>query len=264
MSGNIKAPKWHNNSCYIDSLVYTLHCVAPDILSKIRPNVDRDFAKAVRTAFANVDIAALRKLFHQVDSATDWLREQQEPIEVIYLLENYFALPRTVYTRETVYGSNHSKPGHAKLISDHIKREHFASVVIDADKDKRMRFESKDIDTIENWEKGYKYRILNKHIISDRFVMIHINRNNFGSKSTAAVYPVKTLQSSCSLKAIIVHIGNTTNSGHYVSYMLKGKTWFLYDDMLGIKEIGDTLPDMVFKNSSDYIYTQEQNILPCG
>ena len=249
-------PKWSNNSCYIDSLIYTLHCIAPDILNTIRPDVDQAVAKNLRKAFKDLDIATMRKLFQKVDGHNDWLRAQQEPIEVLFLLERYFKLPRTVYTHKTVYGSNNEKGGKMKLIQSKCERHNFASVIIKApDVDQRMKLSYLDVAEIENWDAGYKYRIEKKTTLVDQFVMVHIDRNNFGTKSKAAIYPIKKLQKSCALKAVLVHLGNNANSGHYVAYILQGKKWFLYDDMgNGLKEIGTTLPDKVFKNSSDYIY----------
>ena len=252
---SVQMPRWKNNSCYIDSLIYTLHCVAPALVNRIRRSADRSIAKKIRQAFKEIDIQSLRKLFKKVDPNTDWLHAQQEPIEVIFLLNKFFVLPKTVYTHETIQGSNSKNSNNYKLIRDKIHKTNFASIVVDADNDKKLSLTTSSVDKVEGWDQGFQYRIVKKHVIIDQFAMIHINRNNFGQKKKAMIKPPKILQKNTKLRAVLVHLGDSPNSGHYVSYILKGKIWYLYDDMeMELQMIGKVLPESALKNCSDFIY----------
>jgi hypothetical protein len=260
MDPSISPPKWKDNSCYIDTLLYTMFLVAPDIVGRIRPKMDthnKKFAKKMRVAIRALDIQQVRVLMQNEDNNTDWLRAQQEPVEVIYFLEKYFVIPRNVYMRETIYGSSteNCTKSVEKLISDNVTRSNFASIIIDADVDKTLSLRTKENVKIDGWEKGYKYRGIVRQYLIDEFAMIHINRNQFGIKITSQVALPKRLQCK-SLKAIIVHVGADPDSGHYISYIkMDDGGWIIYDDMKSPPEKQiSKLPSSAYKNCSDVFY----------
>ena len=247
---NQKAPTWSNNSCYIDSVMYTLSLVGPDIVGDIRPDADINVAREMQTAVRSLDIPKMRELMQRVDANNDWLRAQQEPHEVISLLDRLFELPQTIRTRETVYGSDDEN--NRKLGSDTRRHTHFATIEIGADEDKELQLTTDVTVEVKDWEFTHRTTVLQHSI--DGFAMIHISRNNRGTKSNARITPPRRF-GGVELKAVIVHIGSDVNAGHYVSYIRDG-VWFLYDDMKTTMErIGEDLPSSALRNCSDFVYS---------
>jgi len=258
----VSPPVWNKNSCYIDSMLYTLHLVAPNIVSNILPNLslkDAKVAKALQTAMQELNIIKIRKLFQEssIEKSINWQSDQLEPIDVIRNLSRFFKLPETIYKRETIFGSNARKCAHGenKVISDTIVRDHFASFRIDASEVKKLGYVTKEKTYIPEWDRGYKYKGLVNQYLIDGFAMIHIDRNTLGVKNTSRMDIPKRLQCK-PLRAIIVHMGNQADSGHYIAFIHLSSGWIKYDDMTqpSVKVVGSTLPEYVYKNCSDVFY----------
>ena len=50
------------------------------------------------------------------------------------------------------------------------------------------------------------------------------------TEEPAAPQPAGPVHTKYTLHAVIVHLGKSVHSGHYVCYIKKGKEWVLYND----------------------------------
>jgi ubiquitin C-terminal hydrolase len=73
--------------------------------------------------------------------------------------------------------------------------------------------------------------------LENQFVVLQLNRfNNGREKITTPVIPSQTIRlnegsAELQLNNIIVHVGDTIKSGHYVAYFKCNDNWYLYNDM---------------------------------
>jgi hypothetical protein len=258
----VTPPVWEDNSCYIDTVLYTLHLLAPDIVSEVAKTLkptEIKVAKALQKAVRELNIRKIRSLFEtsSIEESIDWTSDQMEPIDVVTNLSRFFVLPQNIYKRETIYGSDAAKCKQSdnKVISDSVTQSHFASFRITADVDKKLTYVVKEKEYIPDWGRGYKYKgVVNQYLI-DGFAMIHIDRNKLNVKSMSRIDIPKRLQCK-PLRAIIVHVGRRSDSGHYIAYINLSSGWIKYDDMNtpSVQEIGAVLPQSVYTNCSDVFY----------
>jgi ubiquitin C-terminal hydrolase len=76
----------------------------------------------------------------------------------------------------------------------------------------------------------------------DQFMILSLNRfDRHGNKNTKAIPPPQSIRLNrdspeLQLNNIIVHVGDTIKSGHYVAYFKCNDNWYLYNDMRDIIE----------------------------
>jgi hypothetical protein len=196
------------------------------------------------------------------NSRDNWTRKQIDIYELLNFLSIIFNF-KSKRMIKIIEGDN-------KLYSNFIieipsyelmgKREFKISEVIPI---KKERYELDDENKYRNsrGELVSYYEKKKEYIKSKSFIYIQLYRNIGSEKlKTRIEYPeeIKLRENSKSMriKSLIIHIGDTVNSGHYISIIKDGDKWYRYNDMESeIKEIGDKDRKRYKKNIVGLIYS---------
>lgn len=242
MNNNIVFLNNNNNSCYIDSFFIILYTLFDDDYLKkflFKDSLSR-IASTIRNEILNKNIKNIRNLISQFKKDNTWLYEQKEPLDVILVLKELFNLPKSCTIKEYTYQKTSTD---LELIKVSMTRNDFACKFINSNID--IRLSSIDIDKSNNITKVHK-------ITAYSMISFHINRNIGNKKSKHLIIPEKILHGH--LTAIIVHLGNSFDYGHYVTYININNEWRLYDDLKTSYVIINELPNSIFRNCTDLIY----------
>ena len=250
--------KYNNpNSCYLDTLIVILKQLV-DVSSFLKKGISKHSVD-VRNAIIRNDNVKLRKLFYKIDKNDEWLNAQREPLDVVNMLNTLFSIPKTVIVRETKMGKTptQKKTECYKYLNEDITKSGFDFKFVNTDKDIKIKINEKENLLYSGntlFRNTYSDVIISKTILSTSFLMMHINRRNVHNKLTFLVTPPKKVLCT-QLRAVIVHLGNSISSGHYIGYFKKGTKWFKYDDMENdFEEVGKKLSPSVFRNCTDLFY----------
>jgi ubiquitin C-terminal hydrolase len=222
----------------------------------------------------------LRKLFQAFDEryseviarteTLDWKTTQLEPSDVYKLLIRVFDIQNDCTFNFKSFGIIKNR----KIsVSDDQRVTTIADPIISAD----LLFGQKNVDIKEHiprsvarneFDNNNKWRpepnlefdkqILEKTYTKSPMLIIHISRVFGDVKLKTQVIPqmaikLKNNPRSLLLRSILVHQGNSAESGHYVCFIRCKKLWYLYNDISyeKMKLIGDH--DKLFKYNKNYV-----------
>ena len=175
-----------------------------------------------KTSTETYKCRSLRQLFHKFDKLykpaypTEWLGEQNDPNEVVELLNRVFTLPSTIQVRPppalpfsgiTV----HAKKGETVKVSDYIPIT--KEWVEDIGRHRTIKYLSADyllVSVLRNLDNTSK---ITSHVVPEFKLVLPENPN-----------PLK-------LKSMILHNGSDPHSGHYTGIVYIKGGWYYYDDM---------------------------------
>ena len=247
------------NSCYIDaSLLALLHPIvtlgvsnfwyksilrakADDspIHSKIRIELQKILLN-IRTSFRGSgyvgglsgNVTNLRKLFasYKVDNwnqtqQNEWLHTQMDPIDVIGMLEHVFDIPdRNIFSSGFFRDGKPKKDERVGLVGCPIMPY-------------MLKKADKSVSNLSDFLPIYREETVDRRLKKTRFLYVHIYRNVNGSKTTKPfIAPMKI--NGLLLVSAIIHMGSSTECGHYVSMLKIGKDQWVYcDDMVDKMEV---------------------------
>ena len=88
------------------------------------------------------------------------------------------------------------------------------------------------------------YEKKKEYIKTSSFIYFQIYRNKGSLEKvrTRIEYPeeikIRENSKNMKIKSLIIHLGDTVNSGHYITIIKRREGWYMYNDMeRGIKEI---------------------------
>lgn len=249
------------NSCYIDTLITIFHFIlTKEEIEQILKNELDDLCPLVRMAIVDQDIKTLRHCFYTISKNSDWLHKQQEPYDVILMLKTLFEFEKNVAYQEKIYAMKSTEPK-LYIIKNDDSMYDFCSTLINTNIDYKLSVSEHDFikfDNHELYKKKYSRLLKVKTLMNSKskILMMHVNRNNFGSKLQHKISIPNNLL-NFELRAIIVHKGNNVNFGHYVAYLKDHKQqWFIYDDLLDdLVLYGKDLDESIYKNCTDIFYS---------
>ena len=232
---------WKNNSCYIDSLLFVLARIphldwkqTQPTLSSIQKKIATKIRQQVLLDIENANVYLMRSLLQKFKGSLgddfDWLRGQQEPMDLWRTLEEMFVMFRTKQIARNGIVLVANSAIHEVFLTDGCKLllKSTEGIITAAD-----------------------------------MLVFHINRRASYSDSRKRTDRVEAPlrlrprenKRALYLRAIIVHHGSSGESGHYTTVFDCKGVWWEFDDMKSnIKRVGLTLPDYVNRNSSDYFY----------
>ena len=251
--------KWKNNSCYMDSLLFILSAlVKTDLIDldkiKIATGQTKKAVQEMRKHLKTYDVPEIRSLLQNFKSGMgiDWIHDQQEPMDLWRVLEEFFVMFKTKILTQVFDPANTLKSENTQVFQTAIQEV----MLSDLDsKNKKLRLKSVQTSSPSRKEVST--------IVKAKMLIFHINRRadyTSNKKLVDRVDPPMRMRpkentKSLYLRAIIVHHGSTGESGHYTTVFDCEGVWWEYDDMKSvIKRVGLTLPDYILKNSSDYFY----------
>lgn len=255
-------PKYDgSNSCYIDSTIVALlhtktewtdkniltktsmhakhpqlHAVAlkiqkelRDISSSLTPSCSQ--LRGHFKEYADTSRDVLHTSLHDVE----WLRTQQEPTDVVTALSHVFDIKDDVIV--SVNGHKRTQPFSSPSLQpfDLINKE--------------------EVHLTDFFPKHASVTTLIYR--SAKFLCFSINRNaNAGRKLTTKVVFPETIHGTddpccLQLRSIIVHQGASANHGHYICYIKRGDSWYMYNDMATqMKHITSSFSELLLMNDS--------------
>ena len=287
--------KWASNSCYLDSFLMSVMHVnnsiihniinapvrtdLPDkkmisiaesikddlksIYDHIKTGEDRMTCKLLRSKFS-----AFYKLYQKYDENAEninWTTKQQEPADVIALLNNAFDL-----TSETLYqekiNTQLNNPVSVLFNDFNIDNDILLSKSSIKLKDYLPIFTSKFTNNISKKELTKK-----KTYIKSNGLFVNIRRayhegeyleeNITEHKSFTSVIPEESIKlidgTILHLTSIIIHHGKSISGGHYTCYIKRKNKWYHFDDRHDdIELIGslDEIEEDAFKNVTSFVY----------
>lgn len=251
-----------------------------DMLSKINDAIvqgKRGACSRLRAAFQQFDriysneIAGIEQL--------DWKNSQLEPADVIKALIRVFNIPNDCRYRFQTYGVKGRKK---YLITNETRETTFADALISADSlYEQSKISMKqfipiektvtEFDTENLWKPNenmeFSKKLVIKTYIKAPIFVVHVSRVFGNEKLTTPIVPEVSLKLKDNkhilhLRSIIVHHGNSPDSGHYTCYLLCQNTWFHYNDInfTGLEEVGDLKKVLkhdggfVLRNAVNFIY----------
>lgn len=264
------------NSCYIDSFMTSFlmqrnkwirdNILNAEIKHTNHPNVQkialtiqfelkrlRKFIlKGDATITENSSCTQLRRMFRDFEIAykkayktnymsVDWTREQNDPSDVIDVLNRVFSIPDNVQTNRYSLAYNGIRifvgdKGNTDTV--HIKQYIPVTKEIISDTRQELITEYKKADIL--------------------YVAIDRNYNN-ERKSNAIVKPLMEIRlkdndKTLKLKAMLIHIGTSVSFGHYIALLCINKKWILYDDMSdGYKTLNKNTQEVFEHNNGSYL-----------
>lgn len=208
----------------------------------------------------------------------DWKEEQLEPTDVIKFFIRVFKIPNDCKYRFQSTGIN----GKTKTpVTNDIRETTFADAHISADllydqKEVRMKQfipvekTTTSFDNDNLWKPGdveFKKKLVIKSYLKAPMFIVHVSRIFGDEKIKTPFIPEKALKLKenkhiLHLRSVVVHHGQTHDSGHYTCYLLCQNTWFHYDDVnfSVLEKIGDFdkmlkhKNSFVLKNGVDFVY----------
>ena len=267
-----------NNSCYIDAVLVALlypilthGCTLTWYKYLLKRKIDSENAILIRNELLDVlqniehiskmedadhkTCTNIRKIFkkyknYNKNHDNEWIRAQQDPVDVIYMLEHIFEIPDV----NEFDLSNNSKEK-SSLIGIQIQPytlKYNDNVLF------RQVFPSfKDPDTK-----------IKRTYVKGSMIYIQINRNFNNDEKIKKEFKPSRKSKLFVLQSIILHIGNQPTSGHYVSVMkVNSKTWVYYDDLsdkleyFSDKDLFTYKNGIVLANCTGLLYIRPKNIL---
>ena len=231
-----------NNSCYIDSiLISLLYPIIAHGMNNIwykyllvKP-VKSDDAMLIRKELLSIlenlesitkmdgssrkTCNMIRSIFHKDKKynsgrGNEWLRSQQDPVDVIYMLEHMFAIPDI---------------NQFKLSNDNNEKSCLIGIQIQSymmKHSEKLSFR-KFFPTFTDTDTKIKRTYVKGSMI---YIQVNRNYNNVEKIKREFIAPRKT--GAFVLQSIVLHLGNDPKSGHYVSVMRVNSTrWVYFDDM---------------------------------
>lgn len=273
---------WHSNSCYIDSLLVALaHVPNPivDILLESLPRYSgknkltlekhalaikaemKAIVKNIQSGEKNA-CSNLRSLFMKFDKQymkqidenqeeIDWIKDQQEPLDVLRLLDRALTLKNNTKVR-----ISDNEPQEVSFFSPTI------TVVDDTDdiyvKDQIPLYQDKIVN-----DKGVERKVRTEYLESTgMFIVVNRFYSEYNvkageyinkKKKFGAVIPTESVK-GLKLVSIVVHHGTSIEHGHYTCYVKHDEDWYHFDDMKGNYVKVANIPKTVYKNSVGYVY----------
>lgn len=238
-----------NNSCYIDSLLLLFKMACIDFVNEILLISRYDhiqLARKIRSSLKTNDIPEFRKLMSQIDDGFDWMHDQNEPIDVLYKLNDVFQLPLTDVT-EIIYKTNKQFEILNKSINNPVS--HFASCIIHPS----SKISLNQIDVIDTSDT--EYIIKYEKIKCRKYILFHIVRNNHTFKNFTSLMIPTTLENGAKLIGCLIHTGDH-KSGHYTASIHKNGKWIEYDGC----STNRIRSDVIYKNCTDILYQKSSSL----
>lgn len=257
-----------NNSCYIDSLVVALFAsyankwIVDTFLKGSSKNKVRQVLRMLYTQVRIKDApacvlrlrSAIKEYFDHhggVSADIEWMREQNDPNDVIDALCEALSIKADVHVEErTPSTKRHNKVRfNAFMVDAGVLMEHLS------------KHQVLHLDTFFP-----KFPISeNSHMKILKIgggLYIPIMRNWLDEKKlrTIVLPPAKILDAK--LCAILIHNGKSPHYGHYTAILRNKNGWVLYDDMDGgrVEDIGKKLGD-VWKHDNRYVCKNMSGLL---
>ena len=261
--------KWHNNSCYLDSMLFVMSLM-PHHIFEINPNLIERQAKYARimkkeleaNVFKTFCIKRLRKILERFDGSIDidWLEEQQEPMDLWRTIEEMFIPQNTKYIVQQ-YGV---KGTQKTLVNQNTQNfpTSIQEVTLPIEKlSLKEKYTSKHTPT-SLFKGTYTKRMEVRKIVKTDVLIFNIARQSDydHTKLFDPVHMPMRLKPTENakplyLKAVIVHHGQQGTGGHYTTVYECGGYWYEYDDMKAtIKKLGKKIPTYYEKNSAVVFY----------
>lgn len=265
LSTNLKLPNIQdrgyinnrNNSCYIDSIFVALlhypnnlwvqkHLIKSDPSKHFQSSSLKSISKQIWSSIKNIRqslvtkssqsmfCTSIRKLFKEFDEEykkhfnvdyenTEWLYSQSDPVDVLHMLVRVFNLQPDV-TR--MYQVSEKRTENVLFNTPMITY------------DMLLKGDPIRVDSVIPYQviKQGPYTIKEK-ILSARLLYVQILRNLQNRiKLTTKVIPqdfIRVGKRQMQLVSVVVHVGSSTNSGHYVAFIkdYKSSDWYLFDDL---------------------------------
>jgi hypothetical protein len=270
-----------NNSCYLDSILFSImHTKNKIIDSILKAKIKYPEFNNIKTILLNlythiqnesssIKCTNIRQLFskffknyrktHPNIEDINWIDEQQEPADVLMILEYLLDIPFNTKYQESI---DKRKNDPVDVLFNDCKITNFE--LLKGNDIYLKDYVPKYIDKFTN--NSNKERNIIKIYTKSDGMFININRgyvdadNGNQKKSFTIVIPEETLKigrKQLSLISIIIHKGRTVHSGHYVCYFKKEDKWFLFDDMkTNFEYIGDfiNIEKNIYKNAVSFVY----------
>lgn len=235
-----------------------LQQIAKDIQSELI-NI-RNYLIKSPTAPTHISQSTLRQKFKEFEQlykstyntkyqSVEWLHHQNDPSDVIDILNRVFNVKETIKTNTYPLAFNGIRIFVAdRQDSDSVKLKDYVPMTKEyiSDINKTIITEYKSADLLYI---GVDRNYLNQH------------------KSKCSVKPSMTITlpdnaKPLKLRALLIHIGDSVNSGHYVALLRIRNKWIYYDDMttcyklmsLRTRELFDHNGQYYLRNCAGFIY----------
>ena len=236
-----------NNSCYIDSVILALfhpvvtlnyetfwykYTLKTDLKKKADTPQQKEIKKELNSIVFQIHATfkndknevttcnKLRRLFQKYPSTfnrtekNEWLHTQQDPVDVIAMLEHVFEIPS-----RNIFSTGNSQNGTPK-------DDERAALIGYAIPPYMLQTHSKFSDIYPNPGRVLK---------SSGFLYVQIYRNNRNKLENPFTVPLR--MDGMQLVSAIIHKGSSGDYGHYVAMLKIGNTeWVYYDDQNDIME----------------------------
>jgi hypothetical protein len=269
----------NKNSCYLDSILISLmhvpnliidnilNCRIKDykidkinnisievqkqlneIYDFIHSGKNRMVCSSIRNLF-NKFYIAYKKDINKKQEKINWLSGQQEPSDVIEILNKMFNLSHDTIYQETI---NKSTPNKVSALFNDFNIE-----LSDLLNNKKININDYLPIHKSNFTNNNNRNInKTKEYLKSKGLFINIRRgyieDHIEEKSFTSVYPsefIKINNDTLYLMSMIIHYGDNIHSGHYISYIKHNDSWYIYDDTKDdLEYVGD------FKNINKEIY----------
>ena len=274
--------KWSNNSCYMDSFFVSImhkpnNAIANLLLDapvkytcsnqKLLKRYSDAIKDKLRIIYNNIQsgntmmCTELRKVFDkfqrqyikQINNDAEeinWLSAQQEPRDIFAQMLNHLFNIENNTVIQTVINGAENEPQNLDFA--------FINIRMMEENDNVRNYVPTYID--EFYNNVSKKMIRNEtHVVSSTGLFINVQRGyNMQDKSAAKLTVPDTITlkngTKLELASIIVHIGTSVHSGHYVVYIKNKDSWYLFDDIVESYEQVENIKSSVYKNVTGLVY----------
>jgi hypothetical protein len=216
---------WPNNPGLAD-LAGKIRVEIKKLLFPLDVKLNRHNAKDLRKMFEKFDTMYVQQV-RSFSPRTEWLRTQNDPLDVIIELYRVFQIPDGAYAK----------------LGKNTQSVSISTPMIDVFTLMGMGKKKVYLDEFVPINKNMEIEMLRAKIM-----YVTVQRNYMDErKIMTQVIPSKTVNLQLNKKVLrlssaLVHIGSSPTSGHYVAYICDHKTnmWYLYDDLQDhLRLIGD-------------------------
>jgi ubiquitin C-terminal hydrolase len=223
------------------------------IYNKIQGGNDIYICSSIRQLFDKFDKQYEKQINENIETI-EWLKEQQEPNDVIQFLTRAFDINKNTVAQNIV---NNEENSPRKALFNDIIIEANEQNVIDI-KDYIPITINKFINDINKKETITKRKYLESDGLMINILRGYKNKNNNKKSKTKLIIPEYiNLNKKLELISIIIHHGNSIDAGHYTCLIKHKSKWYHFDDMNSdFDYIGDfkDIDNNVFKNVVSLIY----------